>query len=73
VCGELAADESAVPLLLGLGVDTLSVTPPAIPATKEAVRAVDTVDVRRLADQVLGADTAASVRARMNLALDAAG
>lgn len=73
VCGELAADERAVPLLLGLGVDALSVTPPAIPATKEAVRAVDTVDVQRLADQVLGADTAASVRARLNRALDAAG
>jgi phosphoenolpyruvate-protein kinase (PTS system EI component) len=66
VCGELAADERAVPLLLGLGIDTLSVTPPAIPATKEAVRAVNTVDVQRLTDQLLDGDTAAAVRARLN-------
>jgi hypothetical protein len=33
---------------LGMGVDALSVTPPAIPAAKEAVRAVDTVDAQRI-------------------------
>jgi len=38
VCGEFAADERAAALLLGMGVQALSVTPPAIPATKEAVR-----------------------------------
>ena len=48
VCGEFAADERAVSLLLGMGVDALSVTPPAIPATKEAVRAVDTADAQRI-------------------------
>ena len=37
VCGELAADPLAVPVLVGLGVSELSVNPPAIPATKEAV------------------------------------
>ena len=49
VCGEFAADERAVAPLLGMGVDSLSVTPPAIPATKEAVRAVDTAEAQRLA------------------------
>lgn len=39
VCGELAADEAAVPLLTALGVRELSVTPPAVPLVKEAVRA----------------------------------
>jgi len=62
VCGEFAADERAAALLLGLGVDALSVTPPAIPATKEAVRAVDTGDARRLAEAALSADSAAAVR-----------
>jgi phosphoenolpyruvate-protein kinase (PTS system EI component) len=65
VCGELAADERAVGLLLGLGVDALSVTPPAIPATKEAVRAVDTREARRRADEALWADSAAAVRERL--------
>jgi phosphoenolpyruvate-protein phosphotransferase/dihydroxyacetone kinase phosphotransfer subunit len=62
VCGEFAADEHAVPVLLGMGVESLSVTPPAIPATKEAVRAVDSISAQRLADTVLMADSAAAVR-----------
>jgi multiphosphoryl transfer protein len=66
VCGEFAADERATPLLLGMGVDALSVTPPAIPAAKEAVRAVDTVDAQRIAEEVLASDSAASVRARLS-------
>jgi phosphocarrier protein FPr len=65
VCGEFAADERAAALLLGLGVDALSVTPPAIPATKEAVRAVDIRDARRLAARALLADSAADVRERL--------
>ncbi len=66
VCGEFAADERAVSLLLGMGVDALSVTPPAIPAVKEAVRAVDTVDAQQIVKAVLASDSAASVRARLN-------
>ena len=66
VCGEFAADERAVPLLLGIGVDALSVTPPAIPATKEAVRAVNRVDAQRTVDALLASDSAASVRARLS-------
>jgi phosphoenolpyruvate-protein kinase (PTS system EI component) len=62
VCGEFAADERAAGLLIGLGVDALSVTPPAIPATKEAVRAVDSRDAHTLSDDVLSADSAVAVR-----------
>jgi phosphoenolpyruvate-protein phosphotransferase/dihydroxyacetone kinase phosphotransfer subunit len=65
VCGEFAADERAAGLLIGLGVEALSVTPPAIPATKEAIRAVDACDARRLADEVLTADSAEAVRQRL--------
>nr|WP_296067266.1 phosphoenolpyruvate--protein phosphotransferase [uncultured Actinoplanes sp.] len=39
VCGELAADETAIALLTSLGVRELSVAPPLVPATKEVVRA----------------------------------
>jgi multiphosphoryl transfer protein len=62
VCGEFAADERAAVLLIGMGVDGLSVNPPAIPATKEAVRAVDARDAAPLVDEVLSADSAAAVR-----------
>jgi phosphocarrier protein FPr len=38
VCGEMAADPANTALLLGLGVRELSVSPPAVPAVKDAVR-----------------------------------
>ncbi len=62
VCGEFAADERATGVLLGMGVDALSVAPPAVPATKESVRAVDHAGAARLARDVLAADSAAAVR-----------
>ncbi|HET6734536.1 phosphoenolpyruvate--protein phosphotransferase [Mycobacterium sp.] len=65
VCGEFAADERAAGLLIGMGVDSLSVTPPAIPGAKEAVRAVDSRDAQRLADEILTSDSAAAVRQRL--------
>ena len=66
VCGEFAADERAAGLLIGMGVDALSVTPPAIPTTKEAVRAVDSRGAQRLVDEVLSADSAGAVRRRLD-------
>ncbi|RDH80488.1 phosphoenolpyruvate--protein phosphotransferase [Mycolicibacterium moriokaense] len=65
VCGEFAADERAAAVLLGLGVGGLSVTPPAIPGTKEAVRAVDSRAARGLADELLSANGAEEVRQRL--------
>ena len=62
VCGELAGDAGAVPLLLGLGVRELSMSAPAIAAVKRAVRATDPVAVRVLADRALDCATAAEVR-----------
>ena len=41
VCGEVAGDRLAVPLLVGLGVRELSMSPSLIPAAKQAVRATD--------------------------------
>ena len=61
VCGELAADEKAVPVLVGLGVRSLSVAPPAVPAVKEAVRGVSGA-VRHL----LELPDAAAVRAALS-------
>lgn len=40
VCGEVASDLAAVPLLVGLGVDELSVAPPALEGVRSAVAAV---------------------------------
>jgi multiphosphoryl transfer protein len=63
VCGELAADRLAVPILVGLGVSELSVNPPAIPATKEAVRQLDARAAADLAGEALRLASAEGVRA----------
>ncbi|MGH8986600.1 MAG: putative PEP-binding protein, partial [Acidimicrobiia bacterium] len=63
VCGGVASDEAAVPLLLGLGVRKLSVVPAAVPLVKQAVRRVDTAAADRLAAQALDTRGPNEVRA----------
>ena len=63
VCGGIASDPSAVPILLGIGVDELSVSLPAIPAVKAQIRTLDLDNCRALAERALAADSAAEVRA----------
>ena len=62
VCGELAGDLLAIPLLLGLGISELSLAAARIPLAKQAVRATDLGAVRRLAARALAAGSAAEVR-----------
>jgi multiphosphoryl transfer protein len=62
VCGEIASDEIAVPLLIGLGVRELSVGPYAVPAVKARVRELDLGPCELLAKQTLRLESAAEVR-----------
>ncbi len=59
VCGEMATNPLAVPILIGLGLSELSGTPAAIPVVKEIVRALDTALVEADARAALRARTAA--------------
>jgi phosphocarrier protein FPr len=63
VCGEAAADAAAIPVLLGLGVRSLSVAPPAVAAVKQAVRDLHLGESRELALRALTLESAAEVRA----------
>jgi phosphocarrier protein FPr/phosphocarrier protein len=63
VCGGLAGDPVAVPALVGLGVDELSVSPPSVPTVKAQVRSLSSRDCQRLAQALLELGTAAEVRA----------
>jgi phosphoenolpyruvate-protein kinase (PTS system EI component) len=62
VCGELAGDALATPLLIGLGVRELSMSAPAIPHVKRAVRETDLASARALARDALALSVAAEVR-----------
>jgi phosphoenolpyruvate-protein phosphotransferase len=63
VCGALAGDDDALPILVGLGIRELSVTVAAIPRIKRRVRALDTAACVRAAGRALEARDAAAVRA----------
>jgi phosphoenolpyruvate-protein phosphotransferase len=62
VCGELGADPLAVPILVGLGVDELSVTVPAIPSVKAQIRSLSLAECQQRARQALACGTARQVR-----------
>lgn len=63
VCGELAGDEKAVPILLGLGVDELSMSMSSIALVKQQVRELNMADCQALAQRALNCRTAGEVRA----------
>jgi len=63
VCGELAADPLAVPVLVGLGVDELSVSARSIPEVKARVREFSLSEAQGLAQKALAVGSPAEVRA----------
>lgn len=63
LCGEIAGDPLAAPLLLGLGVNELSVPLLAVPTIKEIVRELDMSQCRQLASAALACGSATAVRA----------
>ncbi len=62
LCGELAGDPVAAPVLLGLGLDEWSMNPPAIPLVKERVRTLSADDSKALAMRCLAATSPEKVR-----------
>ncbi|MBQ1782867.1 MAG: phosphoenolpyruvate--protein phosphotransferase [Gammaproteobacteria bacterium] len=62
VCGGLASEPEAVPLLLGLGIDEFSVSVPSLPEVKAQLRTLDSAACQELAAQALACDDGAAVR-----------
>ena len=62
VCGQLASEPKATPILLGLGVDELSVNPPAIPEIKAKIGSLSRSEAQAIASTVLQLDSATEVR-----------
>jgi phosphoenolpyruvate-protein phosphotransferase len=63
VCGGIAGDAQAVPILVGLGVDELSVSLPSIPTIKAQVRRLSYKDCQDIAQRALKCRTGVEVRA----------
>jgi phosphotransferase system enzyme I (PtsI) len=72
MCGELAGEPLAVPILIGLGLDEFSMSPPMVPLIKQIIRNLNAEDMRGLAHEALNLespeDVMELVRSRVPLA-----
>jgi phosphoenolpyruvate-protein phosphotransferase len=62
LCGELAGEPLAIPILLGLGLDEFSMNAPAIPTAKQVIRTLRVDDARAITATVLELESAEDVR-----------
>ncbi len=69
VCGEMASEPLSAFLLIGLGYETLSVAPPALPLVKWTVRQISAAQARAAAESALAARTADEVLDILRLTL----
>jgi phosphotransferase system enzyme I (PtsI) len=64
VCGEMARDVATIPILIGLGMDELSVGATSVPRVKMAVRSLAVPECQQLVEEVLQLDTSSEILAR---------
>ncbi len=69
VCGEMASEPLSAILLIGMGYDRLSVSPPALPLVKWVVRTIPEAAARRGAEAALAASSAGDVSAALREAV----
>ncbi|SFM13124.1 phosphoenolpyruvate--protein phosphotransferase [Pelosinus propionicus] len=65
MCGEMAGDPLATPLLVGLGLTELSMNGRAVPVVKHRIRQLDIKQTEKWADDILGLRTAADIKKRL--------
>lgn len=63
VCGEMAGDPELVPLLLGLGVDELSASPPLVPQIKKLIRQIKQSEAEALVKEAMECDSGTEIHA----------
>ncbi len=62
MCGEMAGQPINIPILLGLGIEEMSMNPRSIPLIKQTIRALSVQDTRDFIGEALRQSTAAGVR-----------
>jgi phosphotransferase system enzyme I (PtsI) len=68
MCGEMAGDETAIPLLLGLGLDEFSMSATSILKARSQIRNLKKSDMEKLAQDVLNMQTTSQVIDAVNAA-----
>ena len=65
ICGEMAADTLAIPLLVGLGLKILSISPTTIPYAKRIIRSISYEKAKELAEDCLSYPTEKEISQRL--------
>lgn len=73
VCGEMAGDPAGAVALLGMGVDSLSMSSPRLPRIKKVIRTIHRRQAEELLHRALAMRTAGAVRSLLDEALELAG
>ncbi len=73
LCGEMAGDPAAAILLLGMGIDSLSMTVSSLPRIKWVIRSFSRHRAAQLLEEALAMEDARSIRCHMTTALEQAG
>lgn len=63
MCGELAGEPLALPILLGIELDEFSMNPPMIPVAKQILRNLDSSEMKTIAKEALNLETPAEIQA----------
>lgn len=70
LCGELAGQRRAIPVLLGLGLDEFSMTPRAIPEAKQIIRSLTLTEAQEIAKHALSLATVTEVKEYLDSVLE---
>ena len=62
MCGELAGEPMAIPILLGMGLDEFSMNSPAIPIAKQIIRTISMVEAKAIAEIALDLEDAEQIQ-----------
>ncbi len=73
VCGEMAGDPAAIVLLVGMGVDSLSMSASSLNRVKWVIRNLSSKRARQYLDEALDMEDAVSIRHFLNTKLENAG
>lgn len=62
MCGEMAGDMAAIPLLVGMGLDEFSMSASSVLEAREFISRIDTNEAKKMVDEVIMADNEEQVK-----------
>ncbi len=70
ICGEIGSDPMAIPLLVGLGFDELSVSPSVIPDVKRLIRTMEYSYAKKISERILCMDNSVEIQQYLKTVVD---